>query len=181
MAAPKKYLDQAGMVYLITKIAATFYQKPNSGIPTEDLSLAVREALSQLEHLDLASDIDPGLMSPEDKIKLDALNIHYNTTAYWNSKRGYIPAAGALIIYSDLTRVVEGDKVTYRPGLKVGTGNGYLEDLAFLGGGDAAGLLEHMADQIAHVTQEDRARWDNKLNVNDVSEVVGEELIFNRN
>ena len=39
--------------------------------------------------------------------------------------------------------------------------------------------MEHMADRIIHITAEERAFWNNKLNVTD-EEVINEVLIFNR-
>ena len=95
-----------------------------------------------------------GLMSIADKIKLDNLVIHYNTT-------------------------VEGETV-YIPGIKIGSGNGYVQDLAFIGDEDKDILLAHIADDVRHTSAVEKARWNNKLNVNDSAEVVEESLILNR-
>jgi hypothetical protein len=121
-----------------------------------------------------------GLMSKADKIKLDNLVIHYNTTEYWNNARGFIPAPGAIVIYSDYqTKEVEGETV-YIPGIKIGSGNGYVQDLAFIGDEDKDILLAHIADEVRHTSAAEKARWNNKLNVNDSAEVVEESLILNR-
>lgn len=143
----------------------------------------VAELLDKIENLGPATETLAGLITAVDKKKLDLLSISYNTTAYWNRQVGFIPKAGEIIIYSDYkTVMVDGNQVNI-PGIKVGSGNGYVQDLAFVGGGsvDDDLLLAHLADTIVHVTQEDREYWNNKLNVNDAQEVIGESLVFNRN
>lgn len=122
-----------------------------------------------------------GLMSAADKVRLDNLVIHYNTTEYWNNARGFIPAPGAIVIYADYqTREVDGVEVDV-PGIKIGSGNGYVQDLAFIGEAERDTLLAHIADDVRHTSAEEKARWNAKLNVNDSSEVVEETLILNRN
>lgn len=100
-----------------------------------------------------------------------------NTTSGWNATPGYIPKAGEICIYTD--HVVIDDTVYY--GVKIGDGLAYLIDLPFVGD-DVRDyimqrLTEHTQDSVAHITNEERAFWNNKLNY-DVSE---EELILNRN
>lgn len=103
------------------------------------------------------------------------------TTEYWNSKSTYLPRLGDVIIYSDYeTKTVDGVTITI-PGIKVGSGNAYLSDLAFVGEKERDELLAHIADPDAHITVEERDFWNNKLNVDDTEEVVGETLILNRN
>lgn len=141
----------------------------------------VSELLDKIENLGPATETIAGLITATDKSKLDKLSIQYNTTAYWNRQIGYIPKAGELIIYSDYkTVVIDGKEVTL-PGIKVGSGNGYVQDLTFIGGADDELLAAHIADALVHVTQEDRDFWNNKLNVDDAQEVIGESLVFNRN
>lgn len=100
-----------------------------------------------------------------------------NTTEGWNANPGYIPKAGEICIYTDYATV---DGVTYY-GIKIGDGLAYLIDLPFVGD-DVRNLVlgklaEHEADSVAHITSEERAFWNNKLNY----EVSGEELTLNRN
>lgn len=103
------------------------------------------------------------------------------TTAFWNAQTGFVPEDGEIIVYTDKsTKFVDGQAV-YVPGVKIGTGNAYVQDLAFVADDIADSLLSHINDLVAHVTQEDRNKWNNKLNISDVTEVVGETLIFNRN
>ena len=141
----------------------------------------VQEAISKIIALGPATRTVAGIMSAEDKAKLDSVGIHYNTTAYWNSKIGYIPAAGELIIYSDFQTAVVDGRVIEIPGIKIGSSNGYVQDLAFLGTDESGALMEHISDTAVHTNPTEKLFWCNKLNVNDAQEVVGESLVFNRN
>lgn len=115
----------------------------------------------------------------------EAIGIKYGTTSYWNQQVGYIPPQREIIIYSDYAqkqKEINGQMVTIDvPGVKIGTGNAYVQDLAFVGEYEADLLYAHLLDNERHVTPADRARWNNKLNVDDNSEVVDDVLIFNRN
>jgi len=105
------------------------------------------------------------------------LGIEHGTREYWNSKKGYIPKPGTLIIYDDYYTDQSG--LVY-PGIKVGTGNAYVQDLAFIGQHEAELLDDHIHNKVIHITQKERERWNNKLNVNDIHDVIDENLIFNR-
>ena len=101
------------------------------------------------------------------------------TTSYWSSQSGYIPKNGEIIIYSDYkSKIVDGQTV-YIPGVKIGSGNAYVQDLAFISDDIAADLLAHTGDTDIHVTAAKKEFWDNKLNVN--TTVVDETLEFTRN
>ena len=107
--------------------------------------------------------------------------IKYGSTEYWNSQIGYIPKAGEIIIYSDYaTKVVDG-LIVRVPKVKIGSGNGYVQDLAFVNDDLSDALLSHINNTTVHVTDAEKTRWNRKLNVNDDSEVVNENLIFIRN
>lgn len=115
-----------------------------------------------------------------DKPNINA-NAQYGTTDYWNSRIGYIPQEGAIIVYSDYhSEVVDGQTVYY-PGIKIGTGNGYVQDLVFCNEDDSNKLLAHLQDNTRHITALERTFWNDKLNVDDNEETIGETLIFNRN
>lgn len=100
-----------------------------------------------------------------------------HTTADWDAQRQYVPKRGEICIYSD-RNVVDG--VPY-PGIKIGDGNAYVIDLPFFGDDKMEDVVEkldtHIADDEAHVSTDDRVRWDSKLNYIQ----VGECLSFNRN
>lgn len=107
-----------------------------------------------------------------------------DTTANWNNARGFIPLEGEIIIYTDyktVTENVNGDNIiTLVPGIKVGDGHAYVQDLPFVDKELRQELLTHIQDANAHVTAAEKTFWNNKLNVNDYSEVIEGELIFNR-
>jgi hypothetical protein len=140
------------------------YSLPRKGFNVEAL-------LSKIEALGLATYTKDGLMSSADKQKLDCLQpaiVKYNTTAYWDSRVSYIPGPGDIIIYSDFKTIENG------------TGNAYVQDLAFINDFDSAEIMEHISNTVIHVTQEEKDFWNNKLNIDDAQEVIGEVLVFNR-
>ena len=110
----------------------------------------------------------------------DVAKAKSGTTAYWNSAMGYVPQAGEIVIYTDYKTVTKNGQTVNVPGIKIGSGNGYVQDLAFMGEADAESLLAHIGNSSIHVTAADKLAWNNKLNVNDAQEVVNEVLIFNR-
>ena len=91
-------------------------------------------------------------------------SIFVDTTENWNRRITFIPTYGSVIIYSD-RNVIDG--VNY-PGVKIADGTTYAVDLPFAGDDIAnqiyASLNEHISDTNLHVTPEDRAFWNNKLN-----------------
>ena len=100
-----------------------------------------------------------------------------DTTEHWMQKRQYIPARGEIIVYSD--RNIIDDK--YYPGVKIGDGSAYVVDLPFVGDDIAYQILAelriHIEDLNLHVTADEKAFWNNKLN----SIVIDVNLIFKRN
>lgn len=116
-----------------------------------------------------------------DRVVAGGATAKAKTTAEWNATSGFIPEAGEIIIYTDYQTVSEGGETRYIPGIKIGSGNGYVQDLAFVGERDSEILLAHIHDAVLHTSVAEKSFWDNKLNVTDAREVVGETLIFNRN
>jgi hypothetical protein len=57
----------------------------------------------------------------------------YGTTEYWNSRIGFIPKEGTIIIYEDAETVEENGATKVLPALKIGTGRDLVQDLPFLG------------------------------------------------
>lgn len=107
--------------------------------------------------------------------------INYGSKEYWSGKTEYIPKQGEIIIYSNYkTKDVNGQTVNV-PGIKIGNGNAYVQDLAFIGDDLANVLYSHIMDTAIHVTPQERDFWNNKINVDDNAEVVDNALIFNRN
>lgn len=145
----------------------------------------VADLLQQVEDKSIYNDAtqqEHGLMSTADKLKIDTLQeVQYATTDFWNSCRGYIPNRGQIIVYSDYKTIRKDGKEIKVPGIKVGSGNGYVQDLAFVAEDITESLLQHINNNNVHVTPEQKAYWSNKLNVTDAHEVVEEALILNRN
>ena len=100
-----------------------------------------------------------------------------DTTENWQKKTSYVPIKGEIIVYSD-RNVIDGQNY---PGIKIGDGLAYVVDLPFVGEEITANIIEILNEHIlninAHVSEEDRSFWNNKLNY----AIDGEKLIFNRN
>lgn len=96
----------------------------------------------------------------------------YQTTEQWNSTPSTISEAGALYIWADYKQNEQGEDI---PGVKIGDGKAYIIDLPFIDDIYA----QHIADEIIHVTQEDRDRWDNKVTCF-ISALDNENLIFTK-
>lgn len=106
----------------------------------------------------------------------------HDTTANWNNAIGFVPLQGEIIIYDDY-KVVDGKNV---PGIKIGSGNAYVQDLAFIDDELRDRIMGHINDEDIHVTLAEKGFWNNKVNIDDTYEtvheqLVGETLIFNRN
>ena len=144
----------------------------------------VRDLLDKIESIGLATHTKPGLITAEDKQKLDALmsvGIKSGSTEYWNNAVGYIPKEGELIIYNDYKKEVVDGRIVSIPALKIGTGNAYVQDLTFLTDIQSEAMLDHIRNNDIHVTRAEKDFWNRKLNVTDAQEVIGEALVFNRN
>ncbi len=122
------------------------------------------------------------------------IKIKHDTTENWNNARGFIPLSGELIVYDDYetkTYTVQeyGETVTKTvniPNIKIGTGNAYVQDLAFVDEKTKDILMEHIQNQEIHTTLQEKVFWNNKVNIDDAyeaihGEVLDELLVFNRN
>ena len=122
------------------------------------------------------------------------IQLKRDTTAHWNQAIGFIPLPGEVIVYEDYetkTYTVEeyGQTVTKTvniPNIKIGTGNAYVQDLAFVDEKTRDILMEHIRNQDIHVTLQEKVFWNNKINVDDAEEQItgeleDETLILNRN
>lgn len=107
-----------------------------------------------------------------------------NTTAYWNAATGFVPLEGEPIIYTDWKdtgRTTQGGTPIYQPGVKIGDGEAYVQDLPFIDEILANQLIEHINDRELHIQPGEREFWNNKLNVMDAAEVIDGALVLNRN
>lgn len=122
------------------------------------------------------------------------IQLKRDTTENWNNAIGFIPLPGEVIVYEDYetkTYTVEeyGETVTKTvniPNIKIGTGNAYVQDLAFIDEKTRDILMEHIRNHDIHVTLQEKLFWNNKINVDDAEEQISgeledETLILNRN
>ena len=120
--------------------------------------------------------------------------LKHDTTANWNNARGFVPMAGEVIIYDDYqtkTWQVEeyGELVTKTeniPGIKIGDGLAYVQDLPFVDKDLREKLMTHINNTEIHTTLAEKLFWNNKVNVDDAYEQIHDELedetlIINRN
>jgi hypothetical protein len=118
----------------------------------------------------------------------------HDTTANWDNAVGFIPLPGEIIIYDDYqtktwTEMEYGQLVTKTkliPGIKIGTGNAYVQDLGFVDEDLRDMLLAHINNEELHTTLSEKLFWNNKLNTDDSydiahGELQDETLILNRN
>ena len=118
----------------------------------------------------------------------------HDTTANWNAAIGFIPLPGEVIIYDDYeVKTWEeeeyGEIVTKTvniPNIKIGTGNAYVQDLAFVDEKTRKLILDHINNQEVHTTLAEKLFWNNKLNMDDSEDIIhgelsDETLILNRN
>ena len=122
------------------------------------------------------------------------IKLKRDTTENWNNATGFIPLEGEVIIYSDYetkTYTVQeyGEEVTKTvniPNIKIGTGNAYVQDLAFVDEKTRQMLINHINNQELHTTLAEKLFWNNKINVDDaeeqiIGELENETLVLNRN
>lgn len=122
------------------------------------------------------------------------IQLKRDTTEHWNEAIGFIPLPGEVIVYEDYetktyTAQEYGETVTKTvqiPNIKIGTGNAYVQDLAFVDEKTRDILMAHIRDNDIHVTLQEKLFWNNKINVDDAEEQITgeldeETLILNRN
>ena len=97
----------------------------------------------------------------------------YDTTENWNAQVSLLSQQGTCYVYVDGD---QDDQGNYIPRLKLGDGRAYLIDMPYLDGK----YYEHVRDNVIHVSQADRDRWDNKVRVY-VGDLDNENLIFTTN
>lgn len=118
------------------------------------------------------------------------IQLKRDTTENWNNASGFIPREGEVIIYTDYKTIIKeiyGEEVQINvPGLKIGTGNAYVQDLAFVDDELRNTLLAHIENEEMHTTLEEKLFWNNKVNIDDRKEIISHELedetlVFTRN
>lgn len=114
----------------------------------------------------------------------------HDTTTNWNAAIGFIPLPGEVIIYDDYTSFEyekDGTILTKTvPGIKIGTGNAYVQDLPFVDEDVRDSLIRHIENDQIHLAPGEKQFWSNKINIDDAEDVISNELqdetlIFTRN
>ena len=99
----------------------------------------------------------------------------------WDSDINIISEKDSFYIYSDYKTIHKDDKDFLLPGLKIGDGKTYLIDLPFMNADNSQfeqRLLDHINNNIIHVTLQEKTFWNNKLNYEFNND---ETLVFNKN
>ena len=122
------------------------------------------------------------------------IQLKRDTTEHWNEAIGFIPLPGEVIVYEDYetkTYTVQeyGETVTKTvniPNIKIGTGNAYVQDLAFVDEKTRDLLMKHINNEEMHTTLPEKLFWNNKINIDDVQEQItgileNETLVLTRN
>lgn len=113
-------------------------------------------------------------------IKLDNTLVYESKTVEeWNSDKNLISQKGTLYIYNNYKVIKdEDDNEIFLPGIKLGDGKAYLIDLPFLNTDPLdEQILDHINNNVIHVSLEDRRFWNNKLNL---VQPESQTLILNR-
>ena len=203
-----KYLDENGLAHYTSKIRNDFIQKKDAQevlsidtqevneIDTQDVSTVGTQEVSHVDTQEITS----AELQEVQSVEIDSVptknsthlvtsggvydtvtnRVIFGTKEYWRT-HDFVPDAGVIVVYTDYETITEDGITKYYPAIKIGSGNGYLSDLAFIGGSERDTLLEHITNTEIHVTSADKLNWNNKLNVDDSQEVINESLILNRN
>lgn len=108
------------------------------------------------------------LWSKIKNIKLDNTLVYESKTVEeWNSDKDLISQKGTLYIYSNYKIINdEDDNEIFLPGIKLGDGKAFLIDLPFLNTDPFdEQILNHINNNIIHISLQDRKFWNNKLNL----------------
>lgn len=107
--------------------------------------------------------------------------IYYDTKENWDLQVDLIAKKAAIYVYSDASYQSDGHgNNTPIPALKVGDGSSYLIDMPFVNADLTEQILSHVNNELIHVSEEDREKWNNKVTcyINDQN---SENLIFSKN
>lgn len=152
-------------IYNDTKVTVEFEETPsrqqlNSGENISTLFGKIKKFLA---------DLNP--------IAFDGIDIpiHYGTTEYWDSQTMLIGEKSHIYVYTDYTTTEYNGNSVFVPNIKIGDGNAYLIDNPFITTSIEDLLQLHIEDNIKHITEQERAIWNNKVSChlsNDDSETV---------
>ena len=90
-------------------------------------------------------------------------NIHFGTTAYWNSQSTLIGKNNHIYVYTDYTTITSDGEIKNVSNIKIGDGNAYLIDNPFITTSIEDLLQSHIGDNIKHITDDERSLWNGKV------------------
>ena len=117
------------------------------------------------------------------------IRLKRDTTENWNATRNFIPLKGEVIIYEDyktLEKENGSETVTVNiPGIKIGNGNIYVQELPFIDDELRDKLMKHIEDQEVHLALGERNFWNSKVDIVDnadssLDEIIDDTLVFTR-
>lgn len=90
--------------------------------------------------------------------------IYYDTKENWDSQVSIVSERAAVYIYSNYKIIFDevGNPI-YIAGIKIGDGQTYLIDLPFITDDMTAMLLQHIGNEVVHLTAAEREFWNNKI------------------
>lgn len=105
------------------------------------------------------------------------VNVYSDTTEHWNSQKDLVGRKGCLYIYTDHYIDQNGNPI---PAAKVGDGSAYLIDAPFI---DASVEIvqTHINDKVAHITEDERDFWNNKVTAYLSADADDERLVLTKN
>lgn len=118
----------------------------------------------ELKEAEIDEYIEEALEEAKEEL-LNFDNVHQDASANWNAQAEFIGTRDHIYVYTDLKKI------------KIADGVSYLIDQAFVGEDEATALLNHIADDVRHVTSSERATWNNKVSVR-IDPTNPERLIF---
>lgn len=89
--------------------------------------------------------------------------IKHDTTANWEDNPLFVPFSGEFIVFSDAFQKKDG---TLLPGVKVGDGSTTVLELPFISSDfeEIQDIIDdHINNTVVHITQEERERWNDKV------------------
>ena len=112
---------------------------------------------------------------------IDKISYSSRTKEEWDNDTELISQKNKFYIYSDYKMIEKDGEQILLSGLKIGDGKSFLIDLPFINADNTQferQLLNHINNDIIHVTLQEKIFWNNKLNyeLDDNNEV----LIFNK-
>ena len=118
-----------------------------------------------------------GLRAAIDVMNTGALPLHFGSTAYWNAAPDLIGKKYHIYVYTDYAEIErDGEKIAV-PNIKIGDGSAFLIDNPFITTSVEELLEAHIADDVRHITEEERSFWNNKVSCY-IDEQDEENVIF---